>query len=335
MREYRKYDWQRITPLLGCGSNAALGKILGISASHAGRIVGGVSPLQEYQRDLLIQYARDQKCPTEVFGLLGATLPRGEEALENRGTEKAVEPVEFPAVDSSIWTWGLSFRNAPLLEELARHALRQGIPCRRVQDVLILGDVPGARKPTKADKEQHVLFPEPPFGLEGKIVLMLGSSSRHSESLKFLESFVGILRLDFELRQFEHPPRPAYFGYPTVAKFLRIGDTEIHPLRYVESTGATVMVDGGAIFSGPLDAHYQGSDSPYGQGLSNIVLVCALQRLSNGIAMRLLRDAVFRKELAPRYNPLSPTSQVLIFRATVVNDGYGTRIRKFEILHPK
>jgi hypothetical protein len=141
-----------------------------------------------------------------------------------------------------------------------------------------------------------------------------------------------MLGVDLEIRQYEDPPRPAWFGYPTVPKFLRIENDVISPQRYVDRTGATIMVDGAAIFSGPLQALYQESNPPY--GVDKVILVAALQRLSNGMAMRLLRDRVFREKVAPQFNPLRREFGVFVFRTTAVNDDYGTRIR-VDPVYPK
>ncbi len=323
-------EWDRLLELFHCKTNRELADIVGISPSQMGRIIRGKTRLGNHL-DTLVEHANEHGLPQEVFDLLGVDLPHGENVLKLAEAKKSgFERLEFPAIESSIWSWGLSFRNSPLLEELAGHALRNGLSCRRFLDGLVLGDEPGSRGSSKAGPG---LFPDPEsFGLKPGTVVMLGASARHEQSIMLQKKFVRILDargVDVEIREYlTNPIRPSYYGYPTVAKFLRVGKKTVYPLRYVEGDGSMVYVDGAAIFNGTIDRLYHGQKPPYGKKTKRLILVAALQRLANGIAVRFLRDPGFRRKWVPEYDPEKDGQfGLLVFKVTAVNDEYGTRIR--------
>lgn len=98
-----------------------------------------------------------------------------------------------------------------------------------------------------------------------------------------------------EIREFlDHPYRYASFGYPTVLKYLFVGGKYYRPDRCAERE-AMVYRDIVAIFHAPFSQLPGNYTEVYGQEAKRLIWVAALQRLGNGVAVRLLRDAEFRR----------------------------------------
>lgn len=74
---------------------------------------------------------------------------------------------------------------------------------------------------------------------------------------------------------------------------------------------------------------------------SGVIFVGARQRLANGVAVRFLQDALFRRQLlgGVRHAGLDNFEDdtepgALVFRVIVSNDGYGSQISDFKIVYP-
>jgi hypothetical protein len=317
--------------------------VFGLSGSQIGRVMNRATLDERYRQGALNwAYANVADDPV-VFELLGAQLPFGEEALRAQETSRKKtgwESSGFEPIERAAWSWGLSFRNSALLEECSGQALRSGLGCTRVRDGVILS-APGfgARKP---GKDPCVgLFPEPKsFGLHAGTVLMLGASrKRHPQAIELQQMFIEHLNRHQNICyiwQAEEPFRPSYYGYQTVLKFLQAGRTTIHPQRYAESNSVMIYQDAAAIFHGPIHTLFRGRQHPYGPGARQVILVAALQRLANGVGVRLLVDPEFRRCCVGTLDfEDSRKLGVLVFRVTVATDDYGTTIRLFEVLDTK
>ena len=90
-----------------------------------------------------------------------------------------------------------------------------------------------------------------------------------------------------------------------------------------------IYEDVGAIFHAPLRRLYKDGEHEYGPAVRRLIWVAALQRLANGVGVRLLADSVFRKEYA-KDNDFEDDNVIsaFVFRVVVAHDEYGTTIRK-------
>ena len=329
--------------LLGFRTKREFGwEVFRLSGAQTGRILSA-RELKPAPRQKLIDYLRTRtEVPAGVLELLETDLPavlgRNRTSREKTGWEAP----NFEPVEPAIFSWALSFRNSALLEETARQALESPEirAVRSVQDGLILcaAEEKGARSSRKSREALQGLFPQPRpenFGLHAGAALMLGSARRHVESARLMRAFAQHLKdagKRCEILQFED--RPSYFGYPSVCKFLRCGLKAklTHPNRYAESESCMVYEDAAAIFHAPVHNLYETKKTPFGSA-SQLILVAALQRLANGIAVRLLTDLEFRKRHAPSHNFEEKNAlDVFVFRVRVANDPYGTVIRLFQVL---
>ena len=280
----------------------------------------------------------DPQIQKRALELLDARLLFGREALESGETsmDKSAwaSPVPDPA-EPEAWEWCLSNRNKPLLEETAGQALRSGLSCALKHDGLVISDKAGERTPKRAADS---LWPDPvEFGLHAGTVLVLGISKRHVLAARFLFHFNELLRPRVEIKEFlEHPYRYAYFGYPTVLKYLSVDGKYYRPDRYAERD-AMVYKDVVAIFHAPFTQLPGNYAQVYGTEAKRLIWVAALQRLGNGVAVRLVRDAGFRKSWARKHKisydfESDRAAGGVIFGVTVANDGYGTTLRDIDLV---
>ena len=84
-----------------------------------------------------------------------------------------------------------------------------------------------------------------------------------------------------------------------------------------------VYEDAAAIFYGPIHMLFK-EGHHYGPSAKNLFLVAALQRLANGIGVRLLADLEFRNYYAGKEHAFENPRRldVFVFRVTVANDEY-------------
>lgn len=319
---------------------AEFGAAIGWSIWKTSRVIK--SPiLKPGPRKDLLHYldTTERDVPSVVFQRLGVDLPGAGTLPPPAGTSRRKtgwEPPKFEPIEHAAFSWALSFRNSALLEELSRHALRSGLGCTRYLDALELSPRnAGERRPSASGRYSGLFAEGAGFGLSAGTVLMLGAASRHNESVTLRRAFSRDLLLDgkrCEISQFDD--RPAYFGYQSVLKLMKVGrETTLHPDRWAESEYCTVYEDAAAIFHAPLHMVYKRKKAPYGKTVKRFILVAALQRLANGLSCRLLSDPVFRDYYAGSQSfEESIGLDVFVFRVRVANDDYGTTIRLFQVI---
>ena len=94
-----------------------------------------------------------------------------------------------------------------------------------------------------------------------------------------------------------------------------------------------VYKDVAAIFYGPVESLFVDRKHHFGPEAERIVWVAALQRLGNGVAVRLLSDADFRREfLGPHEFEDESEIGVVVFEVTVVHSDYANSIRELKVV---
>jgi transcriptional regulator with XRE-family HTH domain len=313
-------------------SEKQLARKIDRTPQHVSRVERGSSIPVSFANELR-NYVQKSCSPDEcdqIFKLLEGRLPVSKELFDVEATSRQKrdwEPNRFVPVEQDSWSWALAFRNSALLEELAGHAIQCGVACTRVRDGVVLPE--GVDVPLAPNRAGSSLFVQPEtFGLHPGTVVLLGASMRHSHARKLLWEFNDKLQLHIDIREF--PERPAYFAYPTVLKYLSVEHDDkqlsFRPERYAEGD-SLVYKDVAAVFHGPL-ADFFSDEQRFGHGVRRFVWVAALQRLANGVAVRLLRDPGFRQRYLPDYD-FEKDGQVgvVVFEVTVVHSGIGTRIQ--------
>jgi len=328
---------RRVMHLLGFSSPKEYARLVfGKSADRLYKILK-IPVLPEPYRRHLLEYIRTlPEVPVEVFDLLGERPDPDQHSLrwdETGRTKTGWEPYRFEPVERSAWSWGLSFRNSALLEECAGRAIRSGLGCTRIRDGLLL------HAPTSGRRrfEGVPLFADPPgpFGLSAGTMLVMGAAPRHTDGLYLQNRFRAILGNDAcAIRQFVD--RQSYFGYETTLKYLSAGNQTFPPERFAEGESRTVYRDIAAIFHGPAHEVLGDKEGPYREKAKQVVLVQALQRLANGVAMRLITEPSFLARYVGGYNFEDPgRCGILAFRVTVVHDEFGSAIRQLDIINPR
>lgn len=197
----------------------------------------------------------------------------------------------FAPIERAAWGWAMAFRNSVLLQELSAHACAQGRECRRIGDGVIL--LEGAGRGRDEGRRQ-TLFCHPKSLLNSGTVVLLGASERHPNALDLFARFSE--RLNATIRLKELSDSPAYFGYPTILKCLEVrrkdGTTKSYWSQRYTDGERLLYRDVGAIFYGRLDDLFE--EHQYGKGAKRLIWIAAIQRLANGVGMRLVRDAEFR-----------------------------------------
>lgn len=253
---------------------------------------------------------------------LAAPLAFGDDATLSERTsliKSGWESRPFDPIEREAFTWALQFRNSALLQELAGHARLSGLGCTVVRDGVVLRQE--AEKRTASGWES--LFVQPAtFNLKPGTVVLLGGSSRHPHAAPLFWRFSELLGRKFGLSEF--PDRPAYIGYPTCLKSLVMSGEEWHSNRYMKD-GALFYEDVAVILHAPLAKLFW--KHPYGKEAQRLIWIASLQRLANGVAVRLLRDREFKDRQGVPCDFESSVEGVFIFRVIAKNDGHGTVIR--------
>src|SRR5260370_22158610 len=229
---------RQLREALGCDTQRAIADALDVKAQHVSGAEdrATLSPQFEKRIRAFIE-TLDPGTQRRALDLLDARLVFGRDALESGETsmDKSAwaSPVPEPA-EPEVWSWCLSHRNKTLLEETAGQALRSGrLSCELKHDALVLSEKASSRA-NKPPAEGLVSDPSE-FGLHAGTVLILGISKRHSLAARLLFHFNKLLEPHVEIKEFlEHPYRYAYFGYPTVLKYLRVEGKYYRPERYAE-----------------------------------------------------------------------------------------------------
>jgi hypothetical protein len=225
---------------------------------------------------------------------------------------------EFEPVEREALAWALQFRNYPLLQELAGHARRSGLKCELVRDGLVIKGR-GAR----SSSEWESAFAEPgDCQLEPGDVVLLGASERHPHGKLLFSRFSELLVMAYGIR--EYPDRPAYLGYPTCLKTLYRGTHEWHSGRYMKG-GCLYYEDVAVILHAPMDRLFW--RHPYGTQAKRLVWIASVNRLANGLAVRLIATPAFRERQNIQYDFQSNQPGAFVFKAIAKNDGHGTEIR--------
>jgi hypothetical protein len=332
---------RQIREALGFDTQSAFADAIEVKAQHVSRAEGRATLSPQFEKRIrAFVETLEPETQRRVLDLLDARVVFGRDALE--GSETSTDknawasPVPDPA-EPEVWSWCLTSRNKTLLEETAGQALRSGrLACELKHDALVLTEKTSSRA-AKPRTEGLVADPSE-FGLHAGTVLILGISKRHSLAARLLFHFNKLLEPPVEIREFlEHPYRYAYFGYPTVLKYLRVQGKYYRPERYAEKE-AMVYKDVVAIFHAPFSRLSGNYSQVFGKQSKRLLWVAALQRLGNGVAVQtLLRDAVARRRWAKKHKvdydfegDRHPGGA--IFEVTVANDGYGTTLRSLDLL---
>ena len=104
------------------------------------------------------------------------------------------------------------------------------------------------------------------------------------------------------------------------------------PSRHADRDGV-VYQDIGVIFHAPLSCVLSNDEHAYGSVARRLVWVAALQRLANGVGVRLLRDGNFREAHLNTYDFEEDAVQgALFFRVVIRANEYGSVIECIDVL---